>query len=505
MFNPVQRCFEQETYQLFTVRKSPMLFPVFRFPGFGLDKDAPVPMIHIPLFTVGILQAERKRRRMQEGREGNAYRKRRFWVIGVFTYVLLTGVLVQFLMLPLCLPSMDCGNGLIRGSDAAGFHRVAVKQMTAMHAGGWTVWTLRPEGQSVAGIASVLYAVTGIAEPWLMLPVNAAIWAFSAWLLFLILRPLTGADSRAFLCSLPLVAGPSALPFLTQIHKDPFIIAGTLVLWFALIRIMEGRKAGLRLKDGLRVLAWITAGLFLLWIGRPYLMFFALLGWAITGVTLLLSDLVQRRFSRMAWFVVLLASFISCALMRTRAAQDYATVGSETPQWAAKESNRYEYRSSGLGVVDSLFGRMVTMRAIYLQVYPDARSKLDEDVSMGSAFQVVAYLPRAVQILFWAPFPSAWVGGVGNNLLASVVYVETAIRYLLFPGLVWLGWRQRRCLSFWLPILFFIPWGVIYVITTPNLGTLIRVRYSLVMIMAALGLAGSMMLMDAVRRRRTSG
>ena len=144
------------------------------------------------------------------------------------------------------------------------------------------------------------------------------------------------------------------------------------------------------------------------------------------------------------------------------------------------------------------------MRSVYMKAYPDARSKLDENTTLDSSWKVMAYSPRALQLLLLAPFPGAWLNRESTNPFSVLAHAETAARYLLFPGLLWLCWRKRRVLAFWTPWLFFIPWGLIYAITTPNLGTLIRVRFSLVMMLASLGTVGTVLLWDAWRQGRRS-
>jgi hypothetical protein len=424
---------------------------------------------------------------------------RRYLGLGVFFYVLVCGIFVQFALLPHILPALNDGNGLIKSSDSEDFHRFAADQAAIIRQQGWSAWTLRPVGQSPAGIASAMYVLMGHSKPWAMLPVNAALWSLSAWILFLILRPLVSSDTRAALCALPFVIAPSALLFLTQIHKDPFVIAGTLVLWLALTRLLDGRNALTSWRESGRILAWMIGGLILLWVGRPYTMFLALLGFCVVGLGLLLADMTEKRFSRPAWAIIALSALICFGMGRTKDAQDYSGVGLETPEEMTNSTTAID-NPSCLGPLDLPFRRMALMRSIYFEAYPQAQSKLDENTELDSPWKVVAYVPRALQLLLLAPFPSSWIHRGASNLFSVLVYAETAMRYLLFPGLIWLCWQKRRVLAFWVPWLFFVPWGVIYVITTPNLGTLIRIRFSWVMMLAALGAVGTGRLWDAWRQ-----
>lgn len=404
----------------------------------------------------------------------------------MFFYVLACGIFVQFVLLPHLIPEFNA-DGLIKGSDALDFHDLAIKRAIAIHEQGWSAWTLRPLGQSPAGITSAVYAVTGLFKPWVMLPLNALLWTFSAWMLLLILQPFTRSTRKAAISTLPFIMAPSALLFLTQIHKDPLVIAGTLVLWFALSRLISSRNTALSWHEGGKHLAWILGGMILLWIGRPYLMFLSLISYFIIGILLLSADLVQKRFNGTVWIIFVLSAFICFGMTKTKDTQDYTRTGDKA----------IVFRASCLGVLDAPFRRMATMRQNYLNVHPKAASKLDEHVALESSWEVLSYTPRALQILLGAPFPSQWMRSASSSPFSILVDLETFLRYLLFPGLLWLCWKKRRSLAFWTPWLFFIPWSLIYTITVPNLGTLVRVRFSFVMMLASLGAAGTFMLWDA--------
>lgn len=421
-----------------------------------------------------------------------------FWNSGVFLYILFCGFFVQLVLLPHYSPTLNDGVGLIKNSDASGFHQIAVDQANIIGVQGWSAWCLRPAGQSPAGIASALYVLTSCSKPWVMLPLNAVLWSFSAWILLLILRPFVDSDARAALCALPFVLAPTSLLFLTQIHKDPLIITGTLIVWFGLIRLFSDRTSRMTWQKAGRSLSWLIGGLILLWIGRPYSMFLSLLGCVFVGMVLLAVDLLQRRISGAVWGVLALSALLCFCLTKTKAAQEYSGVGLSVPGGVPSQI----FRPSCLGPLDTPFRRMATMRYIYLISYPEARSKLDSNAILDSSWKVMSYVPRALQLLLLSPFPIDWIIPEGSNPFYAFAYMETLVRYLLIPGLFWICWRNGRELTFWAPWLFFVPWGVIYTITTPNLGTLMRVRFSLVMMLASLGAVGTFMLWDAWRERR---
>ena len=428
-----------------------------------------------------------------DGKLHNINSMKRFWSLGVFFYVLACGVFVQFVLLPYLLPDLNVG-GLIKDSDALDFHNLAVKQAIAIRLQGWSAWMFRPAGQSTIGLTAAVYALTGFFQPWVMLPMNALLWASSTWMLLLILEPFTRSTTRSVVSTLPFLMAPSALLFLTQIHKDPFIIAGTLALWLALTRLVSSRNSALSWRGAATHLTWILGGTILLWIGRPYLMFLSLLSYFIIGIVLFFADWVQKRFNGTVWVVFIISALICFGLVTTKDTKGYARTGT------TGFGKAIVFRTSCLGPLDAPFRRMATMRQNYLNAYPTASTKLDADVPLDSSWAVMSYAPRAVHLL-WAPFPSQWMRSASSSPFAILVDLETMLRYLLLPGLIWLCWNSRRSLAFWTPWLFFLPWSIIYTITVPNLGTLIRVRFSFVMLLASFGAAGTFMLWDAWRKK----
>jgi hypothetical protein len=117
--------------------------------------------------------------------------------LAVFFYVLTVGFVLQFWLLPVSIPSLHAGHGLMKGGDWVGFHKIAVASAEKIHESGWKNWELRPELQAPSGIAAALYVVTGVEKSWVVLPLNALLFAMVAVFLFRILRLFAShEDSR---------------------------------------------------------------------------------------------------------------------------------------------------------------------------------------------------------------------------------------------------------------------------------------------------------------------
>jgi hypothetical protein len=123
---------------------------------------------------------------------------------------------------------------------------------------------------------------------------------------------------------------------------------------------------------------------------------------------------------------------------------------------------------------------------------PDLRSPIDRNVRFNSVADIIRYLPRAVVIGFFAPFPGMWfssgteVGSVGRFLSG----LETAFTYLIeclaLAGL----WRARKQLEAWL-LFFILGMGVVALgLIVNNIGALYRLRYSFWILIVVLGAGG---------------
>jgi hypothetical protein len=97
------------------------------------------------------------------------------------------------------------------------------------------------------------------------------------------------------------------------------------------------------------------------------------------------------------------------------------------------------------------------------------------------------FLPRALQIALFAPFPSSWLSDF--QFIRLVAMAEMVIAYPCLAGVVVLLARRRQT-GILLAIYFCVSFMIVYGFVSANLGTLYRLRYVFLMIMMALGLLG---------------
>ena len=208
--------------------------------------------------------------------------------LGVFCLVfvgsLMAGLSIQWLVLP-ALPNLHAGHGLIAGGDWIWFNEQAVKLVELMRYQGWQAWELRPQGNAPIGIAAAVYFLVGISKPWVLLPLNAAMFALAAVFLYGIFTAFAPRN-LAFMATLPFALFPSAAMIYSQIHKDVFSIAGTLIMVFVWVQFaLPSRPSWFNV---LKYFAYAVIGCLLVWVVRPYLLPILLVA-SLLAIVLLIS------------------------------------------------------------------------------------------------------------------------------------------------------------------------------------------------------------------------
>ncbi len=135
--------------------------------------------------------------------------------------------------------------------------------------------------------------------------------------------------------------------------------------------------------------------------------------------------------------------------------------------------------------------------------YPESGSSIDRNVEFKNFKDLLLYLPRALAIGLWAPFPDMWVGagkrvGSAGRLLSGA---ETLLMYLCELLALLTLWRAPRDLANWL-LLSISAFGVTALgLVVSNVGTLYRIRYLFWILLIILGVKG----LESILARRRAG
>jgi hypothetical protein len=299
---------------------------------------------------------------------------------------------------------------------------------------------------------------------------------------------------------------PSLLLHTTQLLRDPLFIVCMLTLLLVSTRwltrsyslaggLLDGFVAG-----AASAVIWITR--YRMW---TMILWFTLLGLFFTSIRLLR----ERRWlaGNLASAALLLAIMVSIPtvigkflkpdffLVKPGAATSYASaqnrnssIGSPFPSSGSQTIlSRLVEKADAVAV-----GLDNTRRDFFLS-YPDAGSNIDAHVSIGSAADLLCYLPKAVANGFLAPYPNMWLRagntvGLSGRLLSGLEMLAAYIIELLAVlGL----WRGRRHLTVWLLASVCVIGLTALGLLVPNVAILFRLRYLFMVLLVIPGAEGA--------------
>ena len=424
-----------------------------------------------------------------------------FWAI--FFYALLAGLTIQLLILPYLLPSWNAGQGLLAGLDSVYFHKLAILLAEQIKTQGLSAWVLRPEGQAPAGIAALLYRYIAPC-PCVLLPLNALLHAIAGMTLFKIMRRILSNRSQALLAILPFVFFPSAMTWISQIHKDTFYIAGVYLYIYGWVQITDSQAEKRIIWQGISL---ALIGLSLVWIVREYAVEMLAATSIMLGIfTLPAATRIQkvdlpkpslrlaRTFSLVA---VIAAAFLlsSIKIPSFRMQENNAPLPASSEIEPATSAKRveFEWQPSLLPTsIDQRLRSFAIKRESYRLNYPAAGSNIDVEISLNSVGEILLYSPRALEIGLLAPFPADWFGEgtlAQNTLQRRISGVEMSIAYLSFLLLPFGIYRWQRSATLWYLLFFCLTMILLYSLIVANVGTLYRFRYAFYTPLIGLGLA----------------
>ena len=421
----------------------------------------------------------------------------RFFLVA-FLATCAVALLIQLVIVPQLLPHLNAGQGMLVGGDSAGMNDTAAALAARIHVEGWSVWELRVAGNAPTGIAAVFYYLF-TPEPYVLIPLNALVHAAGGLVIYIIVFQLTRNQLAALVGALPFLMFPSAAAWYAQIHKDGIFALGMLLCalgWMQAFRrdywdmpslptapvAFFGRLAAM--------LGPVALGLWLVWVVRPHIMILMQAVGLVTtlaGLALLTS---WWRSGAMSGIKAAKGAFLFVAilvLMVLIKPSDYR-VDSWRGDVVVRE-NVMQYMPTQCVLArgesaqaDKLASTVAAMRDLFIssKSYSNAKSNMDADFVPGTVCNLLSYLPRALQVGFLAPFPSAWMGDgsvAANTLMRRVVSVEMMVTYLAVLLLPLAMWDFRRKPAFWFVLGFCTLLIVVHTYLVPNLGTLHRMRY----------------------------
>ena len=141
------------------------------------------------------------------------------------------------------------------------------------------------------------------------------------------------------------------------------------------------------------------------------------------------------------------------------------------------------------GFVDNYLKRASELRRHFIDHsrFSGAGSDIDSDRQPDSASAVLTYLPRALIVGLFSPFPSTWLEKLSPPRLIGTA--ETVCFYLAFIGILIVVVRYRSRPLF-AGIVFCSVLIIVLAYVHPNVGTLYRQRFGLRMFFNLIGCLG---------------
>lgn len=414
----------------------------------------------------------------------------RIWIL-VFVYASIVSIAVQFVVLPVFFPNHNCpwAKGMILGTDSATFHLAAVKMYHEIQNEGWSAWRLSAGDRAnnipasgIAGIMALIYALT-IPEPWVMIPLNAALHATAAVALILIFRRFTNEFREAALAAIPFIFFPTSMGWYAQIHKDGFVIAGLFIYMLGVVGFIDVREP---VKPAQAAVTTVMGGA-LIWLMRPYqvqmLLPFTILIFFVIGVKNFAlwrqSTVTGKMAMRSIAMMVITCVFLS-----------FLTTGGVNEERIASSSHKENIRIKWTpshwlpDFIDNRLYVIAQLRKGFQSAvqYAGSSSQIDADVGFLSSKDLISYIPRAIEIAFLAPFPDSWFDSGGylgevSSYMRKLVAIEMIFIYVLLPCAAFAVWQWRWRAELWALLVIAVPPMIIGALVYCTSGTLHRMRY----------------------------
>jgi len=414
----------------------------------------------------------------------------------IFVYTILTGLFVQLVFLPHIVPSWHAGYGLLKKMDGRKFHRIALELSEKIEAQGWSEWEPLPRGQFVSGVAAIFYTLIYPA-PWSVLPVNAILNASACVCFYLMLTNLIGNRPKGLVASLPFIFYPSNLLWNTQFHNENYAIPGVIFILYGwtLITRRESDKTFPSREEDISVMLLIVLGSVLLGFVRVYIL---------SGITyLFITVSAALAIYWLAWklrvpeYLAKLFLAISVCAIMLFVVSAIESLDSDLPtntgEARSNSSGKWEETSWLPTDIDNQFRELAKNRKQFVRTWAHGGSSIDLNVTFRNASDMIAYVPRSIQIGFLAPFPDMWFSkskkdsGTAMRIISGF---EMTFAYSCLLGLPLFVWGKRRQPVAWVAAFVCTVMLVIYAMIIPNIGSLYRFRYPYFMPLVCFGLAG---------------
>lgn len=363
-----------------------------------------------------------------------------------------------------------------------------------------------------------LYSISfAILSPWLAPSILSAeplnVLCYLSILCFIFQIGKHVFDRRAgLLAALMVGLWPSFLLHSTQLLKDQLYLAGMLAFIFINLFLLSNKYSW---RKG--ILAVLGGGLFAVvtWIVRDSMAVFMIAAVALS-LALLVVKQVREKHLLLANLGSLGLLLVLC-LVTIQFVPHYHTpygakgevqaLEEDAATVAARRERRFQQQifEQQKGKTRSIAGTVVEVRRRFAIEAIDANSNIDLSVQLNSPTDVLRYIPRAIAIGLFAPFPNMWFAKQPNSVARRLSGLEMIALYLVeaLAMIALLSSRRApQCYSVWWLALFALLGVMTLGLTMVNLGTLFRFRYLFLFLLIELAAGGAWQVFEGWRDKR---
>jgi hypothetical protein len=220
---------------------------------------------------------------------------------------------------------------------------------------------------------------------------------------------------------------------------------------------------------------WFAVGGFLVWLARPYAL-------DIIAVLSVVSLLCLGFRIRNSWVPKMVISiFISVILL-------FLVMGSEVKRIKMADPPRPGITGMIQGMVEKKFTAFAKDRDRFNRLTEATGSSLDTDLGFFSLSDVMAYVPRALQIALFAPFPGTWFEK-DASIFKRGAAMEMILFYIAYGSFFLMCIRKKLTITVVPALIFALGLVLFQGLVVSNVGALYRMRYGAIMIFVTLPLA----------------
>ena len=365
--------------------------------------------------------------------------------------------------------------------DGTTYQRVATDLVEEWRSNGFTAW-LNAKAPLHSRLHSLSFAIFGKLLGHNILaaePLNLFYYLAILICVYFIGREVFNAQT-GFIAASIVALWPSFLFYSTQLIRDPLSIACLLALMLVLVLVLSREFTWIK-GLAIGVAGALLATLF--WLSRGNMWNVVLIAITITVVLLVIQMLREKRFMGGNALVML---FVIAAALLVPTRLESTTLPGLRPPLTPLAIPTASQPSPREGVLATAIKQISTRRAGF-RLYTARASDIDPDVQFSSTREIVRFIPRALVIGFFAPFPRMWIEagsfGFATRILSGL---ETLVMYFLYVLVGLNVWRERRNLKMWLLLLVAAIGMLALGLVVVNAGALFRLRYAFWILMIIL-------------------